>query len=92
MVDVAVGVVFVAAAVAEVGPHPELMSELEQRVGLAPLLFLPRFAALLLDDAASGLAFAFAFHGFDEWLLLQGRIQDNGRPYIDDSDSEHIVN
>ena len=76
------------------------MLELEQRVGLSGqicllvllLLLFFHFDGLLVDDAASRLAFAFAFRGFDEWLLVRDRILGNGRPYIDDSDSEHIAN
>jgi len=78
------------------------MLELEQRVVLALqvclvvlllLVFLHfDFVGLLVDDAASRLAFAFASRDFDEWPLLRGHILGNGRPCIDDSDSKHIVN
>jgi hypothetical protein len=84
-------------AVVEAVSHPEEVLELEQRVGLAGqicllvLLFF-HFDGPLVDDAASRLAFAFASRGFDEWLLVRDRILGNGRPYIDDSDSEHIAN
>lgn len=89
-------VVAAAVAVVEEAPHPELMSELGQRVVLAVQVPLPAllllvflrfdFAGLPVDDVVSTLVFAFAFRGFDGWLLLRDRILGNGRPYIDDSD------
>jgi len=100
--EVVAAAVVAVVAVAEVAPQPEQMLELEQRVGLVvrrcPLVLLQLvfphfdFASLLVGDAVSRLAFVFASHGFDEWLLVQDHIPGNERLYIDDSDSEHIVN
>jgi len=99
---VVAAVVAAVVAVVEEVPHSEQTLGLEQRVGLAVqvcllvlllLVFLHfDFAELLVDDAASRLAFAFVSRGYDEWLLLRDHILGNGRPYIDDSDSKHIVN
>jgi hypothetical protein len=47
---------------------------------------------MLVDDAVSMLAFAFVSRGFYEWPLAQDHIPGNERPYIDDSDLEHIEN
>lgn len=91
-----VAVVAAVVVVVEVLPHSEQMLELEQHVGLAVQVCLPvlqllaflhfDFAGLLVDDAASTLAFAFASRGFDEWLLSLDHKPGNGHPYIDDSD------
>jgi phosphopantetheine adenylyltransferase len=71
-----VAVVVAVVVVVEAVPHSEQMLELEQRVGLAAQVCFPvlqlqafhyfDFAGLLVDDAASTLAFAFASRDFDE--------------------------
>lgn len=48
--------------------------------------------AQLVDDVASALAFAFAFHDSGEWLLEPGRKLDNAHLYIYGSDSERTAN